>query len=159
MRLTIERMRTLVLAAGILLLVTLATILAVGKWKNPLNRRDLPKQLGLDIVQEANGFTRSHAFGEHSQYKIHASKVVVLKDKRVLLHDVKIELYGDDGSRADRIEGGEFEYDQEKGVAKADGPVEIWMTRPRLTSAAAPKAQDKPHSIRGKCSTNMTRWR
>jgi len=139
-RLTIERMRTLVLAAGILLLVTLATILAVGKWKNPLNRRDLPKQLGLDIVQEANGFTRSHAFGEHSQYKIHASKVVVLKDKRVLLHDVKIELYGDDGSRADRIEGGEFEYDQEKGVAKADGPVEIWMTRPRLTSAAAPKA-------------------
>jgi lipopolysaccharide export system protein LptA len=133
-------MRTLVLAAGILLLVALAAFLAIGKWKNPLNRRDLPKRLGLDIVQEANGYTFSHAFGAHSQYKIHASKVVELKDKRVLLHDVKIELYGDDGSRADRIEGGEFEYDQDKGLAKADGPVEIWMTRPRLTPAVATKA-------------------
>jgi lipopolysaccharide export system protein LptA len=133
-------MRTLVLAAGILLLVALAAFLAIGKWKNPLNRRDLPKRLGLDIVQEANGYTFSHAFGAHSQYKIHASKVVELKDKRVLLHDVKIELYGDDGSRADRIEGGEFEYDQEKGVAKAAGPVEIWMTRPRLAPVVAPKA-------------------
>jgi len=139
-RLTIERMRTLVLVAGILLLVALAAFLTIGKWKNPLNRRDLPKRLGLDIVQEANGYTFSHAFGAHSQYKIHASKVVELKDKRVMLHDVKIELYGDDGSRADRIEGGEFEYDQEKGVAKAAGPVEIWMTRPRLTPVVAPKA-------------------
>jgi lipopolysaccharide export system protein LptA len=133
-------MRTLVLAAGILLLVALAAFLAIGKWKNPLNRRDLPKRLGLDIVQEANGYTFSHAFGAHSQYKIHASKVVELKDKRVLLHDVKIELYGDNGSRADRIEGGEFEYDQEKGLAKADGPVEIWMTRPKLAPVVAPKA-------------------
>jgi len=138
-RLTIERMRTLVLAAGVLLLVALVAFLAIGKWKNPLNRRDLPKRLGLDIVQEANGYTFSHSLGAHSKYEIHASKVVELKNKRVLLHDVKIVLYDDDGKRADRIEGAEFEYDQDKGVAKADGPVEIWMTRPRLTPAVAPK--------------------
>jgi lipopolysaccharide export system protein LptA len=132
-------MRTLVLAAGVLLLVALVAFLAIGKWKNPLNRRDLPKRLGLDIVQEANGYTFSHSLGAHSKYEIHASKVVELKNKRVLLHDVKIVLYDDDGKRADRIEGAEFEYDQDKGVAKADGPVEIWMTRPRLTPAVAPK--------------------
>jgi lipopolysaccharide export system protein LptA len=133
-------MRTLVLAAGVLLLVALVAFLAIGKWKNPLNRRDLPKRLGLDIVQEANGYTFSHSLGAHSKYEIHASKVVELKNKRVLLHDVKIVLYDDDGKRADRIEGAEFEYDQDKGVAKADGPVEIWMTRPRLTPEVAPMA-------------------
>ncbi len=47
-----------------------------------------------------------------------------------MLHDVKIELYGEDGSRVDRIEGDEFEYDQKAGMAKAAGPVEITLMRP-----------------------------
>ncbi len=93
-RLTIERMRTLVLAAGVLLVVALGVFLAVAKCRNPFNRRDLPKRLGIDIQQEANGVTYSHALGAHSQFKIHASKVVQLKQGIVQLHDVKIELYG-----------------------------------------------------------------
>jgi lipopolysaccharide export system protein LptA len=56
------------------------------------------------------------------------------------LHDVKIELYGEDGSRVDRIEGGEFEYDQQAGTAKATGPVEITLMRPGVAPAIAPKA-------------------
>src|SRR5208337_557989 len=142
-RFTIERMRTLVLAAGVLLVGSLVVVLAVGKWKNPFNARDLPKRLGIDIQQEANGYTFSHAFGAHSQYKIHASKLVQLtKDKggRVLLHDVKIELYGEDGSRVDRIEGNEFEYDPQGETATAAGPVEITLMRPGVAPAVAPKA-------------------
>ena len=114
--------------------------LAVGKWKNPFNRRDLPKRLGFEIQQEANGVTYSHALGAHSQFKIHASKVVQLKQGNALLHDVKIELYGEDGSRVDRIEGDEFEYDQKAGTAKAAGPVEITLMRPGVAPAIAPKA-------------------
>ena len=57
MRLTIERMRTLVLVAGALLVVALAAFLAIDKLKNPFSRRDLPKRLGVDIQQEASGFT------------------------------------------------------------------------------------------------------
>ncbi len=139
MRLTIERMRTLVLAAGVLLLAALVAFLAVGKWKNPFNRRDLPQRLGMEIQQEANGVTYTQAHGGHTLFKIHASKVVQLKKGNALLHDVKIELYGADGSRVDRIEGAEFEYDQKTGTAKAAGPVEITLMRPGVAPAIAPK--------------------
>jgi len=136
-RLTIERLRTLVLVAAVLLLVATVGFLAVGKWKNPFNRRDLPAKLGFNIQQESNGVTFSHALGGHSQFKVHASKVVQLKQGNALLHDVKIELYGEDGSRVDRIEGDEFEYNQKSGTATATGPVEITLMRPGVTPVSA----------------------
>jgi len=64
---------------------------------------------------------------------------VQYKDNHVILRDVKIELYGEDGSRADHIEGAEFEYDQKGGTAKADGPVEITLMRPGVAPAIVPK--------------------
>ena len=118
----------------------LVVFLAVGKWKNPLNLKELPKRLGVDIQQDASGYTFDHAFGAHSRYKIHASKVVQYKQGTALLHDVKIELYDEDGSRVDRIEGNEFEYDQKNGTATATGPVEITLMRPGVAPAIAPKA-------------------
>jgi len=131
----------LVLAAGVLLLVVLVAFLAVGKLKNPFNRRDLPKRLGIEIQQEANGVTYTQARAGHTLFKIHASRVVRLKKgNELLLHDVKIELYGEDGSRVDRIEGSEFEYDQQAGTAKATGAVEITLMRPGVAPAIAPKA-------------------
>jgi len=139
-RLTIERMRTLVLAAGVLLVVALVVFLAKGRGKNLFNRRDLPHRLGIDIKQEANSFTLSQSHGGRTLFKIQASKAVQLKDNRAVLHDVKIELYGEDGSRADRIEGSEFEYDQKTGTATASGPVEITLMRPGVAPAVAPKA-------------------
>ncbi len=140
----------LLVGAGVLLIAALVVFLAMGKWKNPLNRRDLPKRLGFEIQQEANGVTFSHALGAHSQFKIHASRVVQLKQGNALLHDVKIELYDENGSRVDLIEGDEFEYDQHAGTAKAAGPVEITLMRPGVAPAIAPKAaagnamSDKP---------------
>ncbi len=140
MRLTIERMRTLILAAGVVLVLALAVFLVIGKWRNPFNRRDLPHRLGIDIQQEANGVTYTQAQRGHTLYKIHASKVVQMKQGNALLHDVRIELYGADGSRADRIEGDEFEYDQHAGTARATGPVEITLIRPGEALAIVPKA-------------------
>ena len=140
MRLTIERMRTLVLGAGVVLVLALLVFLAVGKWKNPFNRRDLPQRLGIEIQQEGNGVTYTQAHGGHTLFKIHASKVVQYKQGTALLHDVKIELYGEDGSRVDRIEGNEFQYDQKTGLAVAAGPVEITLMRPGVAPAIAPKA-------------------
>jgi len=139
-RLTIERMRTLVLVAAVLLVGALVAFLVIGKWKNPFNAKELPKRLGINIQQEANGVTYTQARGGHTLFKIHASKVVQLKKGNALLHDVKIELYGADGSRVDRIEGNEFEYDQKAGTAKATGPVEITLMRPGEAPAIAPKA-------------------
>jgi lipopolysaccharide export system protein LptA len=143
-RFTIERMRTLVLAAGVLLIVALSVFLVIGKWRNSFNRRDLPKRLGIDIQEEANGWTYTHGFRGHTLYKIHASKWVQLRqNSHVLLHDVQIELYGVDGNRVDRIQGADFEYDPIGGVAKAAGQVEITLMRPSVAPAIAPNATPK----------------
>ncbi len=128
------------LVAGVLLVIALAAVLAIGKWKRRLTARDILKPLGANIQQEANGFTYTQAHGDHMLFKIHASKVVQLKNNQATLHDVKIELYGADGNRVDRIEGNEFEYDQVAGIAKANGPVEITLMRPGVAPAIAPKA-------------------
>jgi lipopolysaccharide export system protein LptA len=140
-RITIEHLRTMVLAAGVLLVVALGVFLGLAKFRNPFNRKDLPKRLGLNITEEANGFVYTHEVRGHTLYKIHASKQVQLKKDNELmlqLHDVKIELYGEDGNRVDRIEGQEFEYDPKSGLAKAAGPVAITLMRPQM----APKAAD-----------------
>jgi lipopolysaccharide export system protein LptA len=141
-RFTIERLRTAVLAAGVLLVVALGVFLGLAKFRNPLNRKDLPKRLGLNITEEANGFVYTHEVRGHTLYKIHASKQLQIKKNGQImlqLHDVKIELYGDDGSRVDRIEGEEFEYDPKSGLAKAKGPVAITLMRPQVAPEISPK--------------------
>jgi lipopolysaccharide export system protein LptA len=146
MRLTIERLRTLILAAGVLLIAALGVFLVLARYRNPLKGRDIPKRLGLNIQEEANGIVFSHEVRGHTLYKFHASKQVQLKKgDQVLLqfHDVQIELYGEDGSRVDRISGDEFEYDPGAGVARAAGPVEITIMRPDMAPAIAPKAAAK----------------
>jgi lipopolysaccharide export system protein LptA len=143
-RLTIERIRTLVLAAGVLLVAAIVVFLVIGKWKNPLNRRDIPGRLGIDIQQEANGVTYTQSHGGRTIFRIHASRVVQLRNDRATLHDVVIELYGQNGSGADRIEGDEFEYDQKTGTATAAGPVEITLMRPPQKPAGQEAGRRRP---------------
>jgi lipopolysaccharide export system protein LptA len=109
----------------------------------------LPQRLGIEIQSDSGGVTYTQAHGGRTLFKIHASKVVQLKKGNALLHDVKIELYGADGSRVDRIEGGEFEYDKQAGTAIAAGPVEITLMRPGVAPAIAPKAT-AVHTVTGK---------
>jgi Organic solvent tolerance protein OstA len=139
-RITIERLRTLVLAAGVVLVVALIVFLGVGRFRNRFSTRELPKRLGIDIRQEANGVTFSHSLGAHSKFEIRASKAQQLKSGLLLLHEVRIDLFGEDGSRLDRIEGHEFEYNEKSGTATAAGPVEITMMRPMVAPAIAPNA-------------------
>jgi len=129
-RLTIERIRTLVLVAAVLLLAGLGVFLVRAKVKNLLSRHDLPQRLGVNITEESNGYSYSHNLGAHSKFKIHASKAIQLKNDRVELHGVEIEIYGPEGTQTDKIAGDEFEYDQKSGIASAQGPVEMVLTRP-----------------------------
>jgi lipopolysaccharide export system protein LptA len=146
-RLTIERMRALVLVGGGLLIVALAASLVVARWKARTFIKEIPQRLGANIQQEANGVTYTQARGGHTLFKIHASKVVQLKQGgRAILHDVLIELYGEDGNRVDRIAGDEFEYDQKNGIAKAAGPVEITLMRPGEAPAVAPRVVPERHA-------------
>ncbi len=130
----------LVLASAVLLLGALAVFLVIARWRGSLNRRDIPRRLGIDVSEEANGVTYTQARGGRTLFKLHAAKVVQLRKGNALLHDVRIELYGVDGHRVDRIEGAEFEYNQQSGIAKAAGAVEITLLRPGEALAIAPKA-------------------
>jgi lipopolysaccharide export system protein LptA len=147
-RFTIERIRTLVLVAAALLLVALGAFLVHAKWKNLLSRRDLPSRLAKGITEESNGYTYSHNLGAHSKFKIHASKAVQLKNDHIELHDVEIEIFGADGTEADKIAGDEFEYDQKSGIASAQGPVEMILTRPPGPADSSKKA-DRSHTAAG----------
>ena len=159
MRFTIERLRTLVLIAGVVLVVALGLFLAHSRLKNPFNLKELPQKLGVNITADATGFTLDHSFGGHSRYRIHASKAVQYKDNHAILHDVKIELYEDDGARIDHISGAEFDYDQKAGTAKANGPVEITLTRPSAandTKLSTPKKPEKHDTQKAKPGTIAT---
>ena len=103
---------------------------------------------GLNITQESNGYSYSHNLGAHSKFKIHASKAVELKNNHIELHDVEIEIYGEDGVQTDKIAGDEFEYDQKSGIASAQGPVEMMLTRPPGPAGSSKKV-DRSHTAAG----------
>ncbi len=144
MRFTIERMRTLVLATGVVLVLALAAFLAVGRWKNVLNGRDLPKRLAQNVLQEASGVTYAEAHGGHMLFKIHASRAEQLNNDHELLHNVQIEFFGKDGNGVDSISGSNFEYDTKSGVGTAQGPVDIKLTRPPVAAASGTKPPEGP---------------
>jgi lipopolysaccharide export system protein LptA len=159
-RFTIEHLRTLVLVGGVLLVAAIVIFLAAGQWTRRLLSKDLPNRLGVNIEQQADGVNYTQTRKGKTIFKIHAARAVTMKTGgKTLLHDVKIDLYGDDGNRADTISGSEFEYDTNAGVATAAGAVEIIMMRPgekpAITqlkpgsskprpSAAKPEAQKAP---------------
>jgi len=129
-----------VLVLGVVLVVALIAFLARGKLKNRFKVSDIPGKLGLNIQADETGVTFDHAMGGHSRYRIHASKAAQYKDNHLILHEVQIDLYGEDGSRVDNITGAEFDYDQKANKVTAAGPVEITLMRPSVAPAIAPKA-------------------
>jgi lipopolysaccharide export system protein LptA len=145
-RFTIERLRTLVLIGGGLLVAAIAIFLAAGQWKLGRSLRDIPGRLGIDIQQQANGVDYTQTRKGKTLFKIHAARAVQMKSSgKTLLHDVHIDLYGEDGTRADTISGSEFEYDPAAGVAHAAGAVEITLMRPGAKPAIA---QLKPGGVK-----------
>ncbi len=140
MRITIETLRTWVLLlAGVLIAVILGFFLAT-RYKLRHFGRDLPGKLGVNIQQDANGFTFSKSEGGHTLFTLHASKLIQYKSNgHATLHDVVITLYGKDNSRNDRVYGNEFEYDQNSGIARAVGQVHLDVQAPAGTRGTAPQ--------------------
>jgi lipopolysaccharide export system protein LptA len=160
-RFTIERLRTLVLIGGALLVAAIVIFLAAGQWTRRFLSKDLPNRLGINIEQQADGVNYTQTRKGKTIFKIHAARAVTMKTGgKTLLHDVKIDLYGDDGNRADTISGSEFEYDPNAGVATAAGAVEITMMRPgekpAITQLKPGSAKSKP-AVAPKTSTPQTK--
>ncbi|HEX4580467.1 MAG TPA: LptA/OstA family protein [Acidobacteriaceae bacterium] len=140
MRITIERLRTWILVLAGLLIAVIAGFFAFTRYKVSHFGRDLPGKLGVNIQQDANGFTFSKSQGGHTLFTLHASKLVQYKGNgRAMLHNVSITLYGKDGSRNDHVFGNDFEYDPVQGVARALGPVHLDVQAPAGTRGTMPQ--------------------
>ena len=132
MRITIEKLRTWIVLLGILLVLSLAIFFAYARYRVSRLGRDLPQKMGLEIQQSTNNFTISKSSKGRTLFVLHASKAVQFKGSgRAVLHDVKIELYGTDGTSTDRISGSEFDYDPATKIIRADGSVDILLSDPR----------------------------
>lgn len=140
MRITIEKLRTwILLLAGVLIAVILG-FFALTRYKVSHFGRDLPGKLGINIQQDANGFTFSKSQGGHTLFTLHASKLIQYKGGgRATLHNVSITLYGKDGTRNDHVFGNDFEYDPVEGTARAVGPVHLDVQAPAGTKGTAPQ--------------------
>lgn len=149
MRITIEQLRTAIVGFALLLIVGIIGFLGYAHYQRRFLTQDLPAKLGMHIQSEANGF----AFWQTDKktgkmlFKVEASKVVQFKEhNRATLHDVKITVFGPDGSRNDRIYGDNFIYDKDAGIFRAEGEAQIDLNG---TQASVPPPASPPAAQSG----------
>ena len=143
MGITIEKLRTWIVALGVLLLLAIVGSMAYARYRVHKFGADLPGKLGIEIQQSTNDFTISKSRQGHTLFVLHASKAVQYKGGgRTVLHDVNIQIYGKDGSHADTISGSQFDYDPATKIVRADGAVAIEIADPSAFGKAN-KASDQ----------------
>ena len=147
MRLSVTRLRRWFAAAAIVMIAIVAGMYLYARWRVRNVVHEVPKKLGVEVQQTAEGFSISKSEQGRTIFKVSASKVVQFKEGgRTELHDVKITLYGHDASRYDRISGSDFEYDPTTGDISSSGTVKIdlqgnpeGITRPDQAPPPEPK--------------------
>jgi lipopolysaccharide export system protein LptA len=136
MRLSVERLRWLLIAGGSVLVLALAGWIAWGHYRFVLNGERILKRSGASVIHESNGVTYSQSVAGKTVYTLHAAKTVDHGDGKFGLHDVVLTLYGRVAGRADRIYGSDFEYDEKAGVARALGEVHMDLQAPAALATA-----------------------
>src|SRR5258705_7472352 len=126
MPLPVSRLRRWLAVGAILIVVIVAGMYVYARWRVRNALHDIPKKIGVEVQQTAEGFSISKSDEGHTLFTVSASKAVQFKKGgRAELHDVKIVVFGKDASRFDRITGSDFEYDPASGDITAKGPVTI----------------------------------
>src|SRR5512143_2631802 len=126
MPLSVSRLRQWFAAGAILMIAIVAGMDLYARWRVRGALHDVPKKIGVEISQTAEGFSISKSDQGRTLFTVSASKAVQFRQGgRAELHDVKIVVYGRDSGRFDRITGADFEYDPASGDVTAKGPVTI----------------------------------
>jgi len=126
MPLTVSRLRQWFAAGAIVMIAIVAGMYLYARWRVRNALHDIPKKIGVEISQTAEGFSISKSDEGRTLFTVSASKAVQFKQGgRAELHDVKIVVYGRDASRFDQIAGSDFEYDPASGDVTAKGAVAI----------------------------------
>ncbi len=152
MPLPVSRLRKWFAVGAILMVAMVAGMYGYARWRVRNALHDIPKKIGIEISQTAEGFSISKSEEGRTLFTVSASKAVQFKKGgHAELHDVKIVVYGKDASRFDRITGADFEYDPASGDVTAKGAVSIDLeANPegvRASDQAAPRETKNPIHI------------
>jgi len=128
---SVTRLRRWLLVGVVVLLVALTGFLGIARYKARRLLHDLPGKLGIDIKNQADGFTISRSVKGHTLFTLHAAKAIQRQNGKTTLHDVAITLYGPEGSHeTDSIRGAEFDYDQPNQIVRAMGESHLDLASP-----------------------------
>lgn len=134
---TIERLRLAIVAVAAFLLLSILGFSLFARWRARHLAQDLPARLGLQIQQSTQGFVLSKTEQGRTVFTLHASRALAFKSGgRVLLHNVEIDLYNQDG-QADTIAGKDFQYDRNNQIVESQGEAHILLHPPQSATGGS----------------------
>jgi lipopolysaccharide export system protein LptA len=131
MKRRVERVRVGLIAGSVLLLIVLAGSYSYARYRaGKAWFQKIKERSGASLVRETDGFTYSQSMRGKTVFTLHAAKAFQHTDGLWILHNVIITVYGEHDDRTDRIYGNEFEWDENQGVARAVGEVQMDLQVP-----------------------------
>jgi lipopolysaccharide export system protein LptA len=123
MRMSIQRLRWVLIAGALLLVGVLAAFIGYGRYVALKRYQQIIARSGVSITRDSNGVTYSQSIKGKKIFTIRAKTESSLGGGKYALHDAELLLYNRNGLAADHIYGSEMEYDQNEEVARAKGEV------------------------------------
>src|SRR5207302_9814613 len=128
-----KTLRLVIAAIGAVVLLSVIGFYGYARYRIRAAIHDVPKKLGLDVQQSANGFKVTKSEGGRTLFSISASSAVQYKgNQRAQLNDARIIVYNHGKGTNDpatdvydQIYGKKFDYNHASGEVKADGEVLI----------------------------------
>jgi lipopolysaccharide export system protein LptA len=148
MRLSIQRLRWVLIAGALILLGILVAYIGYGRYRALKRYKEIIARSGVSITHDSNGVTYSQSLKGKKVFTLRAKTESSLGNGKYALHNAELLLYNRNGDAADHIYGSEMEYDQNEQVARAKGEVFMDIQPPQGLAnggrSAAPS--DKPHA-------------
>lgn len=131
MRLSIQRLRWVLLAGALLLTAVLVAYIGYGRYRALKAYRQILAHSGVTLTHDSNGVTYSQSLRGRKIFTIRAKTESSLGNGRWALHDAEMLVYNRSGDHPDHIYGSEIEYDENEGIARAKGEVFMELQPPQ----------------------------
>jgi lipopolysaccharide export system protein LptA len=131
MRLSIQRLRWVLIAGTLLLIVVLAAYIGYGRYRAIKAYQHILAHSGVTLTHDSNGVTYSQSVQGRKIFTIRAKTESSLGNGKWALHDAEMLLYSRSGDIPDHIYGSEIEYDENDGIARAKGEVFMDLQPPQ----------------------------
>jgi lipopolysaccharide export system protein LptA len=124
------------LAAAVLLVVVVTAYIGYGRYRAVRAYKRILARSGATFAHDTNGFTYSQSVQGKTIFTLHAKKATQLGDGKWALHDGELTLYGRVEGHEDHVYSSEIEYDENEGVARAKGEVQMDLEAPETLGGA-----------------------